>query len=397
MGPTDALVRSIGDCHIHTLETESPLTLPVSELNLFIRDWIESCPPFSDIWVTGEISNYRRFASGSQRYFSLNDGDSTIQCVIFDAGNPRFEGPYADGVAVLARGKVRFFNRKGTVQFQINYIMPKGSGSVRQNIEELKRRLTREGLFNPEYKTGLPKLPASLGLITAKDSAAAADVIRLLAEHAPFIRVVMCPATMQGMACVPTVIDAIDRLEDYSVDVILVARGGGSFEDLLPFSDERLLRRVTQTSIPVVTAIGHEIDAPLIDLAADRAFPTPSAAALALAETYRALPSIVSNIQSRLHDTITRLHETHNTKVQEVLQDLRNQLSVVFDKSEMRLSRIIRDLELLSPLRKLSQGFSISRLHSGAILRSTSLVKAGDAITTQVSDGVVVSEVKKVI
>jgi len=371
----------------------SPLTLPVSELNLFIRDWIDSCPPLNDIWVIGEIGNYRRQA-GAQRYFTLSEGESTIQCVIFDGLDPRFEGPYKDGVQILARGKVRYFNRRGSLQFQINYMMPKGAGSIALNLEQLKQKLTLEGLFNPEKKRPIPTLPSNVAVITAPDSAASADIVRLLAQHAPQINMVIIETIMQGMGCPGSVCAALDAAEKLpNVDIILIARGGGSAEDLLPFSDERLVRRISGTTPPVITAIGHEIDSTLSDLAADATFPTPSAAALAITYAYQQLPLRIEQcIQSA-----TKKIDALNQALFGEMQDCRNRATQEIDRVQMttvdQFQSKLRELTLLSPLRKLAQGFSISRDQNGTVIRSVSQVKIGDLVAITYSDGVVTTAV----
>lgn len=381
-----------------TMTTQSTLlTLPISELNLFLRDWIDSCPPLNDIWVIGEIGNFRR-QSGSQRYFTLSEGDSTIQCVIFEADDPRFDGPYKDGVAVLARGRVRYFNRRGTLQFQINYMMPKGTGSIAQNLEKLKQKLMLEGLFDDEKKRPIPRYPQKMAVITAPDSAASADVIALLAQHAPAIEVVIIETVMQGMACVSSVESALSTAAKLSdIDVILISRGGGSAEDLLPFSDERLVRRIRASPIPIVTAIGHEINSSLSDLAADATYPTPSAAALALSFQYKQLPIFLLSAVADANRLIEMQWAEWQTFVDDYIGVSMIEINRIEADISLQIEGVFRELELLSPLRKLTQGFSIARVKNGSAIRSVNAITPGATLYVTLSDGEIISTVNQTI
>lgn len=393
VGRISAYYQGSPSITLQMIKPQLPLTLPISELNILIRDWVDACPPLTDIWVSGEIGNFRRL-SGSQRYFTLSEKESSIQCVIFDAQDARFDGPYKDGVTVLARGKVRYFNRRGSLQFQINYMMPKGTGSIAENLAILKQKLDAEGLFNPERKVSLPKFPSKIALITAPGSAAMADVTSLLQHHAPYIEIVVVPAVMQGNACSQSVIDALSYAEsDPSIEIILISRGGGSAEDLLPFSEEKMVRQIALAKKPVVTAIGHEIDSTLSDLAADLHFPTPSAAAIAIGTHYQSLSTTIIQVMSHATHTITALIDDTMESTIQLHHDLQTQMMQIERQTETRCDALIRELHLLSPLRKLTQGFSIARSQKGHLLRSISDTQVGDHIELQVTDGTVISSV----
>jgi exodeoxyribonuclease VII large subunit len=366
----------------------------ISELNLVIRDWIDAYPPLADIWVTGEIKNFRRFASGGHLYFTLSDAESTIQCVAFDAAAARLDMGFKDGMAVMARGKVRYFNRKGTLQFQINYMIPKGTGDLFQNLELLKQKLAAEGLFDPLKKQSLPLFPTKIAVITAADSAALADVVKVLGLQAPAIDILIVPSVMQGLGCAPSVCDAIKRtLTRSNIDLILITRGGGSAEDLLPFSDESLLRQISQSPIPIVTAIGHDTDSTLSDLVADISFPTPSAAAAAIAQGHSRLPDILTEIRRRLSLAMDDLITETEAMVLREMAALHLAIDELVRSKETQITHLFRELDLLSPLRKLALGFSITRLENGQLLTSVSQIISGSTVTIQLNDGVLHSKV----
>ncbi len=369
-------------------------TTTISELNELIRDWIDACPPMQDVWVSGEIKNFRRFASGGHVYFTLSDATSTLQCVAFDLAASRLTLPFHDGMHVLARGKVRYFNRKGTIQFQITYMVPQGSGDLARNLAVLKEVLAKDGLFDHSRKRPLPPFPHRVAVITASDSAAQADVIRLVDQYAPSIQLTLIPATMQGLGCVPSIINALDWINPIdSIDLVLITRGGGSAEDLLPFNDEQLVRKMAASHQPIAVAIGHETDETFADLVADMSYPTPSAAAIGICQPLYRLPERIQALTEGLACQLISKHADIVTDHGALVTQLNDKLGLKIDQINQRFERQLRELDLLSPLRKLQQGFSISRLKNKGIVTTISDISINDTLVTQIQNGWVTSTI----
>ena len=255
-------------------------TYTVYELTVTIRDLFELEPRLQDVWVEGEISNFKRAASG-HLYFTLKDDKSELACVMWrtQAAWLPFEPQHGD--AVLAHGRVTVYEARGQYQLYCDAIQPAGVGELNRQFELLKARLDAEGLFAPELKRPIPAFPRRIGIVTSPTTAAFQDIQNVLRRRFPMVEIVLSPTPVQGKDAPPQIIEAIQRLNAYGqVDVILLARGGGSLEDLWCFNDEAVVRAVVASEIPIVTGVGHEIDFTLVDFAAERArAPTPSAAA----------------------------------------------------------------------------------------------------------------------
>jgi len=245
--------------------------LTVSELTLLVRDRLEQA--FPDIWVEGEVSNLRTPSSG-HLYFTLKDQSSQIRAVLFRAGAQRLRFALQEGLQVIVRGRLTVYEPRGEYQVVLDYLEPKGIGALQIAFEQLKEKLAREGLFDQSRKRPLPFLPRRVGLVTSESGAAIHDILTVLRRRCP----------IQGEGAAPRIAEAIRALgASGAVDVMIVGRGGGSLEDLWCFNDEVVVRAIADSAVPVVSAVGHEIDFTLADFAADYRAPTPSAAAEAVA------------------------------------------------------------------------------------------------------------------
>lgn len=257
--------------------------LSITEVTRAIRGLIEAA--FAEVWVQGEVSNFRQQASGHQ-YFTLKDAESQLSCVQFARGGMwKKSVPLQDGMLVQARGRLTVYEARGQYQMVVSTVQAAGAGLLQAKFEALKRKLAAEGLFDDEHKRDLPKFPRAIGIVTSPTGAALRDMLNVLARRAPWLRVVISPARVQGEGAASEVAAAMDALQQLEaegrapIDVIVLARGGGSIEDLWEFNDERLARAIAGSPIPVVSAIGHEIDFTIADFVADLRAPTPSAAA----------------------------------------------------------------------------------------------------------------------
>ncbi len=256
----------------------------VSDLTSLIRESLEG--NFRDIWIEGEVSNIRSPGSGHV-YFTLKDERSQIRMVLFRsaAQNLRFE--LKEGLHVLVRGRVSVYEPRGEYQVVVEYAEPRGIGSLQLAFEQLKERLAREGLFIENRKRPLPRFPRAVGIVTSPTGAAIRDMVTVLRRRWPAINIVIAPAPVQGMGAAERIASAIEDLSAADlVDVIIVGRGGGSWEDLWSFNDEMVVRAIVASRVPVVTGVGHEIDVTLADFAADYRAPTPSAAAEAVVPVF---------------------------------------------------------------------------------------------------------------
>ena len=261
----------------------TPHVYTVSEVTRALRVVVEE--GIGSVWVVGEISNYRRQASGHQ-YFTLKDAAAQLSCVLFArAGFRRKEVPLADGMLVQVRGTMTVYEARGQYQLNVQLVQASGAGLLQEKFEALKRKLEAEGLFDPARKRPLPTFPSAIGIVTSPTGAALRDMLNVLTRRAPWVRLVISPARVQGEGAGSEVADAIAELNRFQergwvpVDVIIVARGGGSAEDLWAFNEEVVARAIAASGIPIVSAIGHEIDFSIADFSADLRAPTPSAAA----------------------------------------------------------------------------------------------------------------------
>jgi len=262
---------------------KGPRIFSVSEVTKAVRGVIESA--FDEVWIEGEVSNFRQQASGHQ-YFTLKDAAAQLSCVLFARGGAwRKTVALQDGMLVQARGKLTVYEARGQYQLNVTLVQAAGAGLLQARFEALKRKLAAEGLFDEERKRGLPQFPRAVGIVTSPTGAALRDMLNVIARRAPWLRVIVSPARVQGegaAAEISTALDDLNRLATRGiapVDVIVLARGGGSIEDLWEFNDESLARAIAGSALPVVSAVGHEIHFTIADFVADLRAPTPSAAA----------------------------------------------------------------------------------------------------------------------
>ncbi|MCD6486623.1 MAG: exodeoxyribonuclease VII large subunit [Syntrophobacterales bacterium] len=271
--------------------------LTVTELTGAIKGLLES--GFDTIWVTGEISNLRRPASGHV-YFTLKDESSQIRVVAFRSAAGRIGFDLEDGMKIVCRGKLNVYPARGEYQLIIDAAEPKGLGALQMAFEQLKERLGKEGLFDPSHKKSIPFLPEKIGIVTSPSGAAIRDILNITSRRFSSIDITIAPAAVQGAEAPIEICDAISNLNSVGVDVIIVTRGGGSLEDLFCFNDERVARAIHFSKIPVISAVGHEIDFTIADFVADFRAPTPSAAAELVVPDRKDLVERTRRLKSRL-------------------------------------------------------------------------------------------------
>jgi exodeoxyribonuclease VII large subunit len=265
-----------------------------------MRNLLEADPVLQDVWVSGEISNLSRPASG-HIYFTLKDSGASLRCVMWKSGAARLRMPIQDGGAVEVHGRIGIYEVSGQYQLYVDEIRPVGEGALYQEFLRLKAMLEAEGLFAPERKRPIPELPRRIGIITSATGAALRDMLNTLRRRLPLVEVILAPCPVQGAEAPPALVAALRALNRLEPDVILIGRGGGSIEDLWAFNDEALVRAVALSRAPVISGVGHETDFTLCDFAADLRAPTPTAAAeLATRITISDLAAYVRNAAQQL-------------------------------------------------------------------------------------------------
>src|SRR3954447_6555917 len=252
--------------------------LTVSQLNIYLRELLDADEIVRDIWIEGEVSNFVRAASG-HCYFTLKEGEAQIKSACWRSSVARIPSMPANGDAVLAHGRVAFYEVGGQIQLYVDMIRPAGIGLLYARFEELKVRLEAEGLFDLSRKRELPPLPARIGIVTSPTGAALQDILKVLRRRYPLAEVLLAACQVQGAGAAETVVEALYALYEQNVDVIIVARGGGSVEDLWTFNEEIVARAAFASPVPLISGVGHETDTTIIDYVADLRAPTPSAAA----------------------------------------------------------------------------------------------------------------------
>ncbi len=304
----------------------------VSEFTEKIREILET--EYPSVWIQGEISNFRSAPSG-HLYFTLKDDTAQIRCVMFRLQGRFLKFRPEDGLQVIAWGRLSVYALRGEYQLILDTMEPFGFGSLMLAFEQLKARLTAEGLFDQSRKKPLPPFPKTIGLVTSPRGAVVRDMIRIIRHRAPWIHVVVSPSSVQGDKAPDEITIAIQRLcETRDVDVIILGRGGGAIEDLWAFNDERVVRAVAGCRLPIISAVGHETDVTLTDFAADLRAPTPSAAAQMLVSDKRDLEAVLEHIQARLRHCMTAAVDRFASTVGELIRRLHDPLRQI---SEYRM------------------------------------------------------------
>ncbi len=381
----------------------------VTHLNREVRTLLES--GMGRLWVQGELTNLSRPSSGHW-YFSLKDSGAQLRCAMFRARNVLSRLTPREGQQVIARGRVSLYEPRGEYQLLVEHLEDAGVGALQRAFDELKARLAAEGLFAVERKRALPVAPHTIGVITSPTGAAIRDILHILARRFPSARILLHPVPVQGTAAVPAIVQALDRAcARAECDVLILARGGGSLEDLWAFNDERVARAIYRSSIPIVTGIGHEIDFTIADFVADVRAPTPSGAAeLAVPDQSAWLQRLaqlqhrfsaamrrsLAHERTRLSGFEHRLQRAHpGARLQQHAQrldelDIRLRMAVRnrLERAGVRLEGAARALQSVSPLATLGRGFAVvTRSADGTLVTSADQLKLGDAFDAQLASG----------
>lgn len=377
----------------------------VSQLNNAARQLLET--KFMHILVEGEISNFVCPASGHW-YFSLKDDKAQVRCAMFRGANRHLKFQPEDGVQVQVRAKVSLYAPRGDYQLIVEHLEALGDGALQREFEKLKMKLDKEGLFTLESKQPLPEHPRCIGVVTSSTGAAIRDVIKVLHRRCPAIPIIVYPSLVQGTQASNSIVKMIETANQrQECDVLIVGRGGGSLEDLWPFNEENVARAIYASDIPIVSAVGHEVDVTIADFVADVRAATPSAAAEIVSPDLNKIKAELNHLNQRLRREMLQLLSQLQQQLVwlkkrlrhpgQLLQEQAQHLDYVWQRLTKAMTRLVKDkhsqlanvsraLNTISPLATLDRGYSILQ-KDGKVVRSTKAVKKGDQITAKVSDG----------
>lgn len=410
--------------------TESIYT--VTEITKLIKITLEQDPELNSIWVKGEISNLTYHSSG-HIYLSLKDNDSLISAAFFKYANKNLNFRLEEGMNVIAFGGINVFEKRGTYQFIIADIRLEGIGELLKKIEQLKKKLLEQGIFDPSHKKKIPYLPRRIGIVTSPTGAAIRDIIKVAMRRFPNLEIVIAPAKVQGSEASKSIVRAIEELNDpsHEIDVIIAGRGGGSFEDLMAFNEEEVVLAFFNSKVPIISAVGHQIDHPLCDDAADYAAPTPSAAAEIAVPMKEELIDFIDRLFMRISYGPGYLLREYRAKLKSIdeLRVFRNPMEIVHNKEFIladieyklagsmkeiinkfrnrllflpeftvlfrnyikdrlhRLNLAYKSVINLSPAAILKKGYSISLDGTGSVITSVDTINIGDNVSVMLSDG----------
>ncbi len=396
----------------------NPVVYSVAQLNNYVKNILDKDENLANVFVTGEISNFKPHYSG-HLYMTIKDETAAIRAVMFSNSAMRLRFSVENGMKVLIFGRISLFERDGSYQLYINDMQPDGIGSLNLAFEQLKKKLEKEGLFDPYHKKEMPKFPKRVGVVTSATGAAVQDIFNVLARRYPVSEVVLRPCKVQGEGAAEDVAQAIKEFnEKNAADVLIVGRGGGSIEDLWAFNEEIVARAVFDSRIPVISAVGHETDFTICDFVADLRAPTPSAAAECAVPDIRDLKDNLSMWSSRLVGNIRNAIENNRNILRLIeqspvlkeperwLQDNRRDVLYLSEKllsqtetavleERNNLSSLAGKLGALSPLGVIARGYAMAQ-KDGKVLSRAADVKSGDEIILNFSDGIVNATVNSV-
>ena len=387
----------------------------VSAVADYLKVRLESDPRLADLTVVGEVLGYRNPSSG-HHYFALRDEQSVLRCVMFRSGRG---GQFlADGTQVICHGRISIYTARGDLQFYVDQVEPDGVGALQKAYEEMKKRLEAEGLFDQGRKRALPELPARIAVITSPTGAVIQDILNVLSRRYPLAELILIPTSVQGEKADAEIVQAfqaLNAMED--IDVAIVARGGGSLEDLWSFNEEIVARAIFASNVPVISAVGHETDTTIADYVADRRAPTPSAAAEIVAPDVRDLSGYVVGFASRIDEIIGRTVRDSRSqfelavdrmnmrvpdtdqprqRIDDLLTRARLAGQHLVESSKQRLAAVEASLNALGPAKILGRGYTITRLADGSAATSAGQFIAGDKLGVTFADGSVETTVDEV-
>ena len=394
-------------------------TLSVTEVNTYIQNKLDNDILLSSVAVKGEISNYKLYPSG-HHYFTLKDESSALKCVMFKGNAFRLRFRPENGMKIIALGKISVFPRDGAYQLYCCAMAIDGIGDLHAAFEELKKKLSREGLFDPAHKKPIPSYPKVIGIVTSSAGAAVHDMLRILAKRFPLTKVRLFPVRVQGVEAPDEICNAIQYANKHKLaDLLIVGRGGGSIEDLWAFNDEKLAHVIYNSEIPIISAVGHEPDVTISDYVADLRAATPSNGAELAVPDKDAVLQQLDSLQDRISTTILRQIRmarlrlnglasssamqgptTYIAQRRKSLELLRNRLSAAQTKSvsvrKQGFMALAAKLDAMSPLKVLTRGYCLTTAQDGSVLNSVKNTGVGQSIDVRLADGILTATITNV-
>lgn len=383
-----------------------PRTATVSQINGYVKKILDHNIILNNVWVKGEISNFKRHTSG-HLYITLKDEGGVLKAVMFRGAAQFLAFEPKDGTKVRARGRISVYEAAGAYQLYIEEMLPDGIGDLYAAYEMLKKKLQAEGLFDAEHKKPIVKYPKTIGVATATTGAAVRDIINVVTRRYPLAKIVIYPTLVQGENAKESIVSAIEYFNKTGIaDTLIIGRGGGSIEDLWAFNEECVARAIYNSKIPIISAVGHETDFTIADFAADLRAPTPSAAAEIAVPSADELSAGISIMRGRILRAVSKTLERGSLVLkrfkmrtpQDRIDDLRIKLDSYSKNAEnsfklkiadgrQKLASLSAKLDALSPLQTISRGYAIPTLTDGSVIRSVKDVKSGDEFSLRLKDG----------
>ena len=378
----------------------------VSQINGYLKKLLDNNAILNDIWIKGEISNFKLHYSGHM-YITLKDEGGVLKSVMFKSAASHLVFMPEDGMKVLARGRISVYEAGGSYQLYISEMIPDGVGALYAAYEQLKKRLGEEGLFDEEHKKPIPPYPEKVGVITATTGAAVRDIINVITRRYPYAEIIIYPSLVQGEGAAPNIVEGIEYFNRTKlVDTLIVGRGGGSIEDLWAFNEEIVARAIYESEIPIISAVGHETDFTIADFVADLRAPTPSAAAeIAVPSQLEILAkigmleqqmkkSLTSAVQNkrlmldslRLRDPREKIADYY-VSIDNMSKQLQNAFKIKLISEREKLGKLCAKLDALSPLQVMARGYAIATDEDGCIVKSAAQLESGDEFDLRFSDG----------
>lgn len=414
--------------------------ISVSQLNRYLKFKLDQDPNLNHIFLKGEISNYKAHTRG-HLYFTIKDESSRINAVMFSTQASKLNYALEDGMKVMITGRISIYEATGSYQIYVDEMIQDGVGNLYIEFEKLKKKLASEGLFDPSKKKPIPKFPEKIGIITAPTGAAIKDILSTIKRRWPITKTILFPSLVQGASAAPEIVKQIKKAEEFDLDLLIVGRGGGSIEDLWCFNDEEVARALYECNIPIISAVGHEIDYTIADFVADLRAPTPTGAAEMAVPNQADFYKFLNQVNIRLNKAMTNRIKTNkerldylknsfilknpisiyqikeqkfdidyeklNRVMQTLLTSERKNLEVKLDKTTTSISRyleryqnnylkIIGKLEILNPLLTIKRGYSISKIDN-KVVTSIKKIKKNDTVTVELTDGTILTTVNEII
>ena len=391
--------------------------LSVSVINRYIKHVIDTDSNLQQVFIKGEISNFKAHSSG-HLYFSIKDETSKINAIMFSNNARKLNFNPVDGTKVLITGRISVYEATGNYQIYVEEMMEDGVGNLYIAFEKLKKQLASEGLFDEKYKKPIPKYPSKIGVITANTGAAIKDIISTIKRRYPIGQVILFPSLVQGENASKDIVKNIKLANTFDLDVLIVGRGGGSIEDLWPFNEEIVARAIFDSKIPVISAVGHEIDFTIADFVADLRAPTPTGAAEMAVPNMVDLVKYIEQLKIRLSSNILKkiniqklqleslknsyilnnpnvLYEKNKEKLNLININLNKIINTKLENNSNKLNTLIEKLELVNPLNVLKRGFSLT-YKNNKIIKSVKKVKKDDLLNIKLNDGNIIVNVKEI-